>query len=79
MKFNGQLLRHLRRQNNYRLKDLAKITKIPTSTLCNYESGSNLNPVSSNLFKLAYVFDRYMDDFILCDESELPDIWGEMN
>lgn len=76
MRFKGELLKKLRTESGYTQKELGDIAKIPKSTIQNYELEKCV-PNIFNIFKLAYVFDIYMEDFIEFKEEELPDIWGE--
>jgi transcriptional regulator with XRE-family HTH domain len=76
MRFKGELLKKLRKESGYTQEKLSDITKIPKNTIQNYEQGKHV-PNLFNIFKLAYVFDIYMEDFIEVEEEELPDIWSE--
>ena len=76
MRFKGELLKKLRKESGYTQKKLSDITKIPRGTIQNYEQGICV-PNLINIFKLAYVLDIYIEDFVEVEEEELPDIWGE--
>lgn len=76
MRFKGELLKKLRKESGYTQEKLSDITKIPRSTIQNYEQ-ERCVPNIFNIFKLAYVLDIYIEDFIEVEEEELPDIWGE--
>lgn len=76
MRFKGELLKKLRKESGYTQEKLSDITEIPRNTILNYEQGRRV-PNLFNVFKLAYVFDIYMEDFIEFKEEELPDIWSE--
>ena len=76
MRFKGELLKKLRTESGYTQEKLGDITKIPKRTIQNYEQEKCV-PTLINIFKLAYVFDIYMEDFVEFKEEELPDIWSE--
>lgn len=76
MRFKGEMLKKLRKESGYTQAKLSDITKIPRNTILNYEQGRRV-PGLFNIFKLAYVFDVYIEDFVEVEEEELPDIWSE--
>lgn len=76
MRFKGELLKKLRIESGYTQKELGDLAKIPKSTIQNYEQEKCV-PNIFNIFRLAYVFDIYIEDFIEVEEEELPDIWSE--
>ena len=76
MRFKGELLKKLRKENGYTQANLSDITKIPRDTILNYEQGRRV-PGLFNIFKLAYVLDIYIEDLVEVEEEELPDIWSE--
>ena len=76
MRFKGELLRKLRKENGYSQKELGAVTNISRDTILKYEQGRRV-PGLFNVFKLAYVLDVYIEDFIEFEEEELPDIWVE--
>ena len=76
MRFKGELLKKLRKESGYTQKELGDITKRPRCTIQNYEQ-ERCVPNLINIFKLAYVLDVYIEDFVEFEEEELPDIWSE--
>ena len=76
MRFKGELLKKLRKESGYTQKELGEITKLSRNTILTYERGRRV-PNIFHIFKLAYIFDTYIEDFIEVEEEELPDIWGE--
>lgn len=61
---NIDKLNEIRKLKGYTLKELAKLTQIPHSTISKIFAGFNKNPSLSSLKKIARVLECCVDDFI---------------
>ena len=64
----GKKIKTLRKDNNYTLDELSKISEIAKPTLSKYENNHN-DPSTTNLIKLADVFNVSVD-YLLCRDID---------
>lgn len=63
---NGNFITELRREKNLSREELAKIVGVSRATINNIESGKVKNPRSETLFKIAYYFNKDINELFFC-------------
>ena len=74
MRFNKEKLREIRERQRISQDELGRLIGRAGSTISQYERG-DFKPDLFMLYKIAYVLDYPMEDFIECPPGELPDIF----
>ena len=74
MRVDGELIRELRFRDDYGVEEFAQKVGVTRNTINSWEENET-NPDSCKLFKIAYIFDYQMEDFIVHSSDELPKLF----
>lgn len=76
-KLSKDKLNELKESKNYTLRDIAKITGIPQSTISKIFGGFSKNPTIDSLQKIAKALDCGLDDFVEYEEEPISPFYTD--
>lgn len=76
-KLSKDKLNELKESKNYTLRDIAKKTGIPQSTIAKIFGGFNKNPTIDSLQKIAKALDCGLDDFVEYEEEPISPFYTD--